>query len=91
MNTLQNTHKTKFGKIFIEEKTRHSDGSVTLNYSLDNDALIECAKELDKDFKKLTEDEIHTFVVKNISHALKGINGWRAEKNTLIPEDLPIE
>jgi hypothetical protein len=91
MSTSQNIQTPNLGKIFIEEKLRHGDGSITLNYSLDGVALEECAKEIGKKSKELTEEEIHSFVIKNISHALKGINGWRTEKNTLIKKEIPLE
>jgi hypothetical protein len=65
------------GQIIITDDTINSDGSVTINYSLNHKALEECAAYYETDIDKLTHDEIHTFAARNIGNALNCHKGWK--------------
>jgi len=72
--------KKEQAKIVITDDKVESDGSVTVQYALNEQALKACGVELNKNFKELTEQEIHSFVMKNIGSALKGHNGWTVKE-----------
>ena len=80
MSTPDQLLSHKRCKITLIDDKIHEDGTHTVNYVLDHDALELCAKEYEKDMKKLTEEEIHNFVMKNLGAALKGHDEWIAKK-----------
>lgn len=83
MTSSQNTsNPEEKGKIVITDDTTNSDGSVTINYSLNQKALEECASYYEKKLRDLTPDEIHTFVARNIGNALNCHKGWKLVKNS---------
>ena len=81
MNSAQNISQTKATPaILLTDEKENSDGSKSINYVINNFALETCAKSLEKDVEDLTEDEIHNFVISNISNALLCRNGWKLIK-----------
>jgi hypothetical protein len=81
MNSKENTSPTKQPPaILITDEKENEDGSVSVNYVLNNFALETCAKHHEKNIEDLTEEEIHDFVLTNIGSALLCRNGWRMIK-----------
>lgn len=68
------------GVISITDHTVLADGSVKVSYALDECAVQRCAHQLNKSPEDLTEEEIHSFVIKNIGSALKGQEDWKSKK-----------
>lgn len=80
MKSTKDSQSEKVPAILIDNETTNEDGSVTVSYVINNFALELCAKEYGKDIEDLTEPEIHTYVTRNLSSALKGHDNWQAIK-----------
>lgn len=80
MSTPDQLLSHKKCKITLVDDKVHEDGTRSVNYILDHDALELCAKENEKKMIDLTEEEIHSFVMKNLGAALKGHGEWVAKK-----------
>ena len=77
MKSSNDSPNNKTPAILLDNQKTNEDGSVTVTYVINNFALELCAKEYEKEMEELTEEEIHTFVTRNISSALKGHNNWK--------------
>jgi len=82
MSSSKNTSQTR-PLINIINDSKNDDGSSTVEYEMNEEALKICAKENNKQLNDLTEQEIHSFAEKNIGWALKCHNGWKLIKKTI--------
>lgn len=87
MSTTEQLLSNKKCKITLLDDKIHEDGSRTVNYALDHEALELCAKEHEKSMAALTEDDIHGFVMKSLGAALKGHDDWVAKKTVDLAQD----
>lgn len=82
MSSNKNTSQTT-PLINIIGDVKNADGSTTIEYEVNEDALNICAKEYNKELNQLTAEEIHSFAKKNIGWALKCHNGWKLIKKAI--------